>query len=129
MITKIHCLVGLPGSGKTFLGNSLRCENSIFVDDLKERTQLPDNDAYDVLIIADVNLCNTQNRKKATEILAKMYPNASFEWYFFENDPIKCRKNVHARSDGRYVDPTISRFTKEYQIPEDVTPIIIFQKE
>lgn len=118
-------LVGLPGCGKTTLGNHLTENdlNSIFIDDisicgineLKKAIELHSP----LIVVADVYMCRTLDRGKAKQWLkdnAEMY---EVEWVFFENAPDKCLKNVRKRNDGRTVEGLIADLTKIYVIPDN----------
>lgn len=153
---KVVCLVGLPGSGKTFVGRQIAIENGgegWFFDDISQpRSQFDYAHAPTVFerfvsritdpfftqhlpkekhvaVLTDVNLCEPEQREKAIETIRHYRPDAEIEWIFFENAPDKCRKNVFLRSDGRKVEETIRRFSKSYVIPEGVTPRPVWQSE
>lgn len=127
---KIHIIVGMPGAGKTHLGQELGCH---FIDDL---STLPGSGVGAFMdapqdadwAVADVNFCDPQMRAVAKWMLdGPLFPNHELVFHFFENDPEKCRVNVAHRADGRNVEPTIRRFTKVYEIPEGETVIPIWQ--
>lgn len=115
-MSKIILFVGLPGSGKTFLANKM-CD--IVVDDITGRSELPTNEnlGNHDLGITDVNFCDENILNKATEFLKTKYQNHTIGIVYFENDPVKCRKNVEFRDDGRNVEGTIRRFEKIYNPP------------
>ena len=124
---KIILIVGLPGSGKSYLANLLAKddENSVIIDDISDTAQLPK--LANLLIITDVNFCQDSVRDLAIHILNKIYPHVSIEWVFFENNSAACRLNVAHRNDGRYVEGTIRRFENEYHIPRGYSPVGIWQ--
>ena len=132
---KITLLVGLPGSGKTHLGNQMAedDENTIYLDDLS----IHDDALNDIrlsmglqhIVISDVFLCHSKDRENAEKMLRKICREEGFvyklEWIFFENNPDKCLKNVAHRNkhgDTRLVDDFIKTHTKTYTIPEGVVP-------
>ena len=142
-MTKVICLVGLPGSGKTEVANNLcrlhtrwdlsvRFVNKyipstvIVVDDIKSLDELPAPEEYELLIITDPYFCITSTRNMADTFLRLRY--GSVEWRFFPNDPEKCRRNVAHRNDGRKVDDFITQLSKVYE-PDVIYYRIWQQKE
>jgi hypothetical protein len=126
-VTKIIAIVGLPGSGKTYLGNRLAKENGYeFIDDIdiegKKRLLAILKEGNDC-IISDPNFIFEDIRNKAILSLAE---NLNIEWMFFENDPEQCLKNVEYRNDGRKVKDFISMFSKYYIIPKGVHPVKVY---
>lgn len=119
---RIICLVGMPGSGKTFWANSFQ-PNKYVIDDIKNLNQLPDK--FENLIISDPYFCITSIRNKANEILSKKY-EIKVEWIFFENDKEKCKRNVQHRNDGRKVFGLIDQLSTLYEIPSNINPIKIW---
>lgn len=111
--TKVTLLVGLPGSGKTHLGNELAKVGARFIDDVSRFDKLPPIEGEHV-VIADAFLCNPAIKKKAEERLS----NAGFEleWIYFENNPAACRENVKRRNDGRKVNELITQLSKLYEV-------------
>jgi hypothetical protein len=110
-------LVGLPGSGKTFLGNKLSKKLNIpFFDDASMNWTLSQlKEIKGDFILADVYLCREKDRE-AIKSLGKC------RWIFFENNPEKCMKNVEYRADGRAVMGMIRTMSKIYTIPEGIKP-------
>lgn len=115
---KITLIIGLPGSGKTFLANEL---SGIIVDDITSIDQLPDS--ANKLIITDVNFCDANIIERAEEMLRKRYDDVEIKRIYFENDAVAARKNVEYRNDGRNVEGTIRRFEPIYQPPTDACVI------
>lgn len=117
MDKSIILIVGLPGSGKTYLANQLSNENRIF-DDITSLDELSSNDNF---VITDVNFCDKNILSVAIDKLNKLFPYHSVEIIYFENDPDKCRNNVIYRckefNDCRNVEGTIRRFEKIYDPP------------
>lgn len=138
-IRKIIMLCGLPGSGKSFLGDAIfdECLNHtaecpIFLDDMGTDHTLEDlakavEDEYELIIISDVNLCREEARISATERIKEIAPDYQIEWTFFENDPAKCLKNVDYRDDGRLVKGLITHLSKSYTIPSGAAVKKIWQ--
>lgn len=135
---EIVLLVGLPGSGKSTLGQLLAAEKGIpFLDDLS--TTLGRQALLDILqdtsdeakgcIVADVFLCEEPARAAAQRLVDLYCPTAKATWKFFENAPEKCRRNVQRRQeagDTRQVDGSIQRFSKTYVIPKDAEVLIVW---
>ncbi len=119
-------LIGLPGSGKTYLGTLLQAEmyQSIFLDDLSQNggleVLLQAADKEENIILSDVNLCYEDIRSQAELLFLQYFPNHEVEWVYFENDPEACFENVRRRDDGREVGDTIKMLTKVYKIPDNV---------
>lgn len=124
---KITFIVGLPGSGKTHLGNQLLdLQGGVFLDDISTLNQIKESMGQDI-IISDVFLCRKKERDKATRMINKIAKEAGFqydiEWVFFENNPEQCLKNVEYREkqgDKRRVTDFINAMSLEYTIPTDV---------
>ncbi len=109
-------LVGLPGSGKTYLGKTLP---GVLVDDPKSLGDLPQDDH---LIIADPHLCKPHTRIRAQQILTTR-GYTQFAWIYFENDPIKALANVERRQkagDTRAVITFLKTLSPHYIIPSSV---------
>ena len=125
---KLTFLVGLPGSGKTWLGQRMAVEDALFVDDLSKLggldylsdflSTIPDQD----VVIADIFLCESPYREKVQTIIASY--GLEVEWIFFENNLVKCMHNLAFRwkqGDKREVRAITRKLSKTYTIPEDVT--------
>lgn len=117
--TKIHLIIGLPGSGKTYYANK-HFKNIQIVDDITDLRQLPTAKEF---VVTDVNFCDRLTLENARNVLTKLYGEVIFNHIYFENNPDKARKNVERRNDGRYVEGTIRRFAPIYNPPEDALEI------
>lgn len=114
MPDSITLIVGLPGSGKTFLANQLSTPSTVIIDDIISIDQLPE-DCGD-LIITDVNFCDSTILEKAkVELLKKYGIWTHIEVHYFECDADAARRNIEYRNDGRNVEGTIRRFEKIYK--------------
>ena len=120
---RITLIVGMPGSGKTYLAYRLD-DNAIVIDDIRSQNELPPPCEH--LVITDVNFCDQTIRDKSVAILNERYGNPHIDFVFFENDAEKCRKNVLYRNDGRNVEGTIRRLAPIYQIPQGYKPRTIW---
>lgn len=119
----IILIVGLPGSGKTYLANQLSNSNRVF-DDITTLDDLPDNDNF---VITDVNFCDSKILNIAVNKLNILYPEHEVEIIYFQNDVESCRKNIKYRcekyNDCRNVEGTIKRFGLIYSPPPDALKI------
>ncbi len=139
-VKKVKFLVGMPGSGKTTLGNALVKEASpsgsiVFIDDISIITKNPREyfenlniENISEILIADVFLCRSNARNSAFKMLSSIFPDAKIEFLYFENSEEKCLINVAKRAeqgDDRKVTGLIKLLAKEYIIPDNVNPIEI----
>lgn len=115
---KIIFIVGLPCSGKTYLGKDLIKNGGRFIDDLsKQGLPTLDNVSENILVISDPYLCRQKDRNLAQQYVKKKFPNCTIEWIFFENAPTKCLNNMQRRmseGDNRLVRGLIVSLSKEY---------------
>jgi predicted kinase len=129
---KFVFLVGLPGSGKTFIGKQIEEQSGgLFLDDIcwtcgKDR--LKELFTSQMVIVADPSLCRSENRFFAEKMVKEYHTGCEVEWIFFENDPEKCWNNIQQRSDGRKVSKySLSNMSKRYKIPENVSCVQVWQ--
>lgn len=125
---KAKLLIGLPGSGKSFLGKLISEETgAVLIDDPVsldpiKALALEGKD----LVIVDPHLCNASVRVKAIDTL-KQYGYTDIDVQFFENDAEKCLRNIEYRNDGRIISRSgLESF--HYTIPLGVPTIKIWQK-
>lgn len=126
---KITLIVGLPGSGKTWLANQLLEQDpqAVFIDDPKN-SELIKGYADRNILIADPNLCDSHIRSSAIQALVNIYPGCEIDWHFFENNIQQCKENVKFRSDGRNVENTINFLSKIYNVPtKDNTTSVVYK--
>lgn len=120
----IICVVGLPGSGKTWYAKNV-LKGDYLVDDPFDFVDFPRDVPLDkTVVICDPALCLSRIRAKS--ILDVMYKGHSFKWIFFENNIEKCRQNIAYRNDGRKVNITLEHLSNHYEIPEGVVPLPIW---
>jgi len=130
---KVTLIVGLPGSGKTHLAESLgRISNcyrpTIVVDDPIYENMPAIEEAIKTgksLIITDPHFCVTKTRNDAKTQLETW--GAEVEMTFFENNPEACLVNVKFRDDGRAVESFIKILSSLYEPPTEVWKCKIWQ--
>lgn len=129
MMHNLHfmLLVGLPGSGKTVYGN--RCEDQdiahrVFLDDLTQKGGLTRlfnvvaNQKPEIVIISDHDFIHEDVRKAAIQLLTVKYPESTFDFMVWVNDPAACWENIQYRDDGRIITrESVGRDSKEYTYP------------
>jgi adenylate kinase family enzyme len=94
---KVIFIIGLPGSGKTHLANELKEKygKALILDDpTKEQIDnLFNIEIVDTnIIITDCKLCDEELLIKAIRMFLINGYN-KFEFFFFKNEPEKCRMN------------------------------------
>lgn len=133
---KVIFIVGLPGSGKTFLGNRLQDAfnsagiKNMFLDDASTKDQIKivlglmkseENfkdlafDNAEFLIITDPMLCY----KPAQEVAKASFSGVTQTWVYFENNPEQCIKNILGRDERVISLGWVEHLSREYYIPED----------
>jgi len=89
-------VIGLPGSGKTYLSNTLNLPvYDDFIWDFYSGKLLEDIRIKDVCI-NDPRLCNFETFEKFMFIFGK---TNNIRLYLFENDPMKCKENSNKHFD------------------------------
>lgn len=83
-------IVGLPGSGKTHLANTL--PDRVLIDDPKQAPLFKPNTRY---LVTDPHLCIP----KTFIQVSKLYPQAFY--YLFTNKVEQCWVNTKSRNDGK----------------------------
>jgi len=119
-------IIGLPGSGKSFLAKDLQAKSidiTVLIDDPVE-LDLSELDNVDDLIITDPHLCNKEIRYNAIIFLELL--GYKVECIYFENDVEKCVKNIAYRNDGRIISAEGMK-SFFYEIPEGVKTLKIWQ--
>ncbi len=113
-------IVGLPGSGKTFLGKRFETKGFYLIDDPKDLSFLSLN--KNKIVIADPHLCSEKNRTIAIDKLKKL--GYHVKALYFENRPDKCKKLIAYRNDGRIINGFGSF---HYVIPDKAVVISIYE--
>ena len=128
----IILIVGLPGSGKSYLADQINKESRgkfLVINDPKYFKQIAKSVDQD-LIITDPHLCFENNRKLAIKKIKSLNPNCKIKWIFFENDPQKCLENSERRNrlnkNSKEVKSFINKFCDYYTIPDSFKPLKVF---
>lgn len=119
-------IVGLPGSGKTTLANSMAGEyhNCLILDDLSldfiGGTKKFNDGNFDTVIITDPLMCGiNESTIKGTIMKNFKCDEYIFDFHYFENDPEAC--TINATNDPKPNGGTlnfIKHRSKTYKIPE-----------
>lgn len=131
---KIILITGLPGSGKSHLGNQLAKKyNYQLIDDLpkEEFCELYAklDDFAKGLIISNVNFVLSSSRQIIISYLQKIYQTCEFNWIYFENNPQQCLENIklkNSRKSFRDTENFIKLMTQHYHIPKYIKPINVW---
>ncbi len=123
---QITIIIGLPGSGKSFLiNNEFNDPSYTIVDDPMKPDDIPSTFEKH-LVIADCRLCRPKILESFYSMVEKKFGDVKVNKIYFENNPQQCLKNVEYRNDGRLVEPTIRHMTSVYNIPEGERIIPVF---
>ena len=133
---QITCVTGLPGSGKSELVWNNKQSGKYVLDDpsMCDTEDLQSTFMWikrnQVIIhklwVADPQFCLTDVRSHADNKLYNLF-GVHPEWWFFENDPDACMRNVARRNDGRMVTGMIRSLTPKYKIPTGASVLPIWQ--
>ena len=130
---KAVLLIGLPGSGKTYVAQrDYVSQGYVSVDDptdLSEiRAGIAEAQAKGVgIVVCDPHLTRADTRAIALQVFPALGCTET-ECLYFENDPNKAAKNLIHRNDVRgYIN--VHAFSRFYEIPEGVVPLEIWQPE
>lgn len=134
MATNIVMIVGLPASGKTTYAKNHygNIENCYIADDFSISPSMHIEQIQNLnperIVIVDPLLC-TASVRNVEEIIKKMLGIEinSFEWVYFENDPISCKNNAKNRVDGRSVAVDIDVLSRRYKIPSNSKILPVFK--
>lgn len=137
---KITFIIGLPCSGKSWLANKLSLgiipivdddfEDTSFIQLLTKRYFSKNNPGY---ILTYPGLCEKRILDEELEFVNTCFDkhNPILEFIYFENNPLKCMKNLEHRmrsGDRRNVELTIKTLTTKYFIPQNIIPLPIWTK-
>lgn len=130
-MSRVALIVGLPGSGKTYLAQEYVARGYVLFDDPKTG----DHNHRDAILAAvrlgqDVVVCDphlcVQTVQQAAGTLLRVL-GADIEWVYFENDPVTCARNIRYRNDGRVVSDSLRMLSRHYHIPAGVVPRAVWQ--
>ncbi len=117
-------IASLPGGGKTYLAKLLQQKyGGHLIDDPTtdnrnaidaELDKIPAD--CDLIFITDPFFCLQKVQESAEEKLRGRF-ECAIAWIILDNDPAQCRMNVEARNDGRNVEGSIRRFSREFHFP------------
>lgn len=127
-MAQVTFIIGLPGSGKSFLAKTLEASsiNPVMLIDDPTTLDLSKLDNTLDVIVTDPHLCNPRIKANAVDIFKKRGYLINF--IFFENNVEKCLKNIEYRNDDRIISRSgLESF--RYSIPENVPTIEIWQNE
>lgn len=108
----ITLLVGLPGSGKRELADTLKAglDNVVIINEprhFSDLTRYPGKD----LIIADSYLCLKEVQQNAAEVIKILWPGTEPTWIFFQNNLGKCRLNATGRGSVALAEYLSARYS------------------
>ena len=132
-MVKIILFVGLPGSGKTTLAQSMMDNNSFLIDDPNRDTEIFNKaigSNKEKILVCDPLLIKS-SRITVERFFEKKFKGATtFEWIYFENNPEAAWNNHLKRNETDPRDISHSFFmnlSKLYIIPNGVIPLKIYQ--
>lgn len=99
MVQKVILIVGLPGAGKTQLGNRLieQIEDSVFFDSVTNNTEMEQIgnacNKYNTVIMASPYLCVDSARYRASKFFKEINKKVRITWKFFDYNVYACIQN------------------------------------
>ena len=119
-MSEIVFIIGLPGSGKSYLCNQYKARGYTIIDDPSvilskdhiKATCLLNNK----VVISDPYLCDPSSLQFLKTNLSRL-GNVYFRFVYFENNPEKCLRNIEYRNDGRAVRGLVKHLSKKYFPP------------
>lgn len=134
MTSKVTIIVGLPGSGKTHLAESLKrndhTKNTVVFDD-PAIIDIPECNAAvregKNVIMTHPNFCRPADLLVATSTFESW--GATVSVIYFENNPDACLANVERRNDGRKVRNYIRDLSLTYEVPKGTIRCRVWRPE
>jgi GTPase SAR1 family protein len=122
----VTCIVGLPGSGKTWLAYQLAQgqSNIEVIDDMRFEEQLPEILDHHI-IITDPFFCDIEVRHGAEMAIRERY-GVEIKWIFYEISVEKCLRNISHRNEPRDVMTVFWDMAEVYGIPDGIEPLEIW---
>jgi predicted kinase len=132
----ITMIVGLPGSGKTTLAETMVKDDpkAFLADDfsknLDKLATLFKKAKFNRVILTDPSLCGVEQRI-AEEVVLDMFDlegeAVDFKWIYFENDPEACLVNAERNPKPGGVQEFIRIRSHAYDIPKDATVLPVYR--
>ena len=131
---KAVLLIGLPGSGKTYIAQTDYVSRGyILVDDPTDLDEVRAGVATALaggnpgVVVCDPHLTRAGTRAIALQVFPAL-GCTEVECVYFENDPVKAARNLQHRADSRG-HISVEVFSRQYEIPAGVVPRDIWQPE
>ena len=134
---KVLIIVGLPCSGKTWLANQISLGAIPIIDDsvclgrdvLSQYTLDNLKNGY---ILTHPFLCEKETLQSEINWINETFNdvNVIIECVYFENNMQKCLRNLEYRmrnGDSRNTELSIRRLAQEYNVPENIIALPIWQ--
>lgn len=100
----IEFVIGLPGSGKTFLLVDFAKQGYDVYDDIKSLDEIKViSPTSNYICLSSPMFCDNEILLRAVSAARVKFSNAVPFFTFFENDPENCWKNIQRRNDGRLI--------------------------
>lgn len=120
---KVTIIIGLPGSGKSYLLDKIATNHTVLDDFVSPEKIHMALSLRDDVMMADPFFCEPDILKRAVEIV-ELY-TSNIEYIYFENN--KERAIANAENRGRGVKGLIHQLSATYKPPENARKI--FQKD
>ncbi len=128
----VTLIVGLPGSGKSYLGGALAKDKGLLLDDPKDKQQLIFYlNKCDFVVVCDPWFCMEKQRLACVNLLKKLYPGIVINFIYFENDLEACKINLQRRKDegdARVIEKDLLLFHKHYSVPLEVETKSVYKE-
>ena len=132
---KITLIVGLPGSGKTTLAQSMLNSDTFLIDDPSRNKHIFQEAVESLksnIIICDPLLTFTKVDSVISFLKRKFGNDVDFEWIYFDNDPDQAWENHEHRNLTEYRNLNKRGFeemSKKYIIPNGATVIPVYRSK